>query len=134
MADRVQTFNVTTPAGTLTTAPLSTPLAFTQGVVTGIQVLVPPGPSGLMGFRFTHSGTVVIPYNYTDWIITDNDKIDWQLANKPTGSRWGLQSYNLDVYPHTIYITFLVDELAKSANYAPVEIIPIVPTLETLVG
>lgn len=133
MADRIQVFDVTTPAGTLSTAPLSTPLPFNQGIVTVVQVLVPPGPSGLVGFRFTHSGTVVIPYEYSDWIIADNDKIDWPVANKPTGGRWGLQSYNTDVYDHTLYISFLIDEILRPASVTQVEPIPIVQTMPQVV-
>ena len=58
----------------MSTAPILTRLDFAMGVVQRIEIVVPPGPSGLMGFRLRHSGRTVIPYNNYNWIIADNDK------------------------------------------------------------
>lgn len=110
MASRIETFDVTIPAATAIATPQSTALPFNEGVVQRLEIRVPPGPSGLMGFRITHSGEVVIPNNRDNWIITDDEKIPWDLDDYPVGSAWGITAYNTDIYPHTVYLRFLVIE------------------------
>lgn len=126
MADRIETFDVTIPRGTAIASPLVTPLQFNQGLVTQIEIVVPPGPSGLMGFRIRHSGEPVIPYNRDNWIIADNEPIKWPLSGFPIGAAWDIQGYNTDVYDHTLYLRFLVSETARNmAVYAT--LVPIAP-------
>lgn len=119
MAQRIETFDVTIPAGTLVAAPQVTALAFNIGVVQGIEIQVPPGPSGLVGFRIRHSGDTVIPYDRSKWIIADNDVIRWPLEGFPTGRAWSIEAYNTDVYAHTLYIRFLVSEIQRDTLARP---------------
>ena len=136
MASRIETFQPTVPAGTAIAAPFTTALQFNRAIVQRIEILVPPGPSGLVGFRIQHSGRTVIPYDTSQWIITDDEKIPWEVDNFPTGSAWGFQAYNLDIYDHTIYLRFLVIETTRSSlaivtpiqvtQAAPAEIEPLV--------
>lgn len=116
MAQRIESFTVLTPAGTLDTAPQTTALSFNDGVVQQIEILIPPGPSGLMGFRILHSGDVVIPYDRSKWIIADNEVIKWPLEGYPTGRAWAIRTYNLDAYSHTLYIRILVDETPRATS------------------
>jgi len=113
MASRVETFDVLIPASTPIATPQNTPLVFNDGVVQRMEILIPPGPSGLVGFRVTHSGDVVIPYNRSNWVIADDDTLKWDLENYPTGSAWGLTAYNTDVYMHTLYIRIFVTETMR---------------------
>lgn len=126
MADRIELFDVTVPAGTLEAAPQTTALPFNLGVVTDIEILVPPGPSGLVGFRIQHSQETVIPYNKSKWVIADDDTLRWPLSGFPVGSAWALQAYNRDVYPHTLYLRFLVNETGPRGPVT-VPIVPIAP-------
>lgn len=116
MAQRIESFSVLIPAGTLDTAPQTTALTFDIGIVNGIEILVPPGPSGLVGFRILHSGDVIIPYDRTKWIIADNEVIKWPLEGYPTGRAWGIRAYNLDAYAHTLYIRILVSENPRATS------------------
>lgn len=111
MAERVEMFEVTTPAATAVGAAISTSLPMDMGVTRKVEIIVPPGPSGLMGFRIAHSGQVVIPYSATTWIITDDEKLDWTLDGYPTGAAWSIVSYNTDIYDHTVYIRWFLDEI-----------------------
>jgi hypothetical protein len=113
MADRIERFEVLTPAGTTKSAPLTTSLSFADGIVERLEVLVPPGPRGFAGFKIRHSQQVIIPRTGTAWIVSDNFTHDWKLSNYPTGDKWSIQTHNTDVFDHTIYLTFHVNEIPK---------------------
>lgn len=110
MAERIEVFEVTVPAGTAISAPQNTSLSFLDGHVTKIEVRIPPGPSGLVGFRFVHSQQVIIPFSGTTWIVADDEKLEWPVEGYPTNDDWSVRAYNTDIYPHTLYIRFLVTE------------------------
>lgn len=111
MATRIEPFEVLTPANTAEASYLVTALPFQDGQVERVEILVPPGPSGLMGFKLAHSGQSVIPLSGSQWNIADNARFDWPLHSFPTGNAWELWTYNTDVFEHTIYIWFHVLEL-----------------------
>lgn len=111
MANRIEPFEVTIPANTAIASFQRTDLSMQDGRADKVQIRVPPGPSGLVGFKIAHSGQSVIPYFVDRWFITDNDKLDWDLANYPQGDAWQLWAYNLDVYAHTLYLWFHVTDL-----------------------
>lgn len=120
MAERVELFTVSVPAGTLSTAPISQSLSFNEGIVRKIGIRIPPGPSGLSGFRIGHSRQIVIPDDGVTWLVTDDEVIDWDLSGYPTGRAWYIEAYNTGKYSHNIYLRFLVDEIAsRSATYPP---------------
>lgn len=126
MSDRIEVFDVTIPAATLTTAPQTTNLSFNEGIVESIEILIPPGPSGLVGFRILHSQGVVIPYDSSKWIVADNEVVKWPIANFPTGSAWAITAYNTDVYDHTLYLRFLINETPRS-GIVRAQLVPIGP-------
>lgn len=113
MATRVEPFAVLTPAGTDASAYQVTSMAFQDGRVDRVEIIIPPGPSGLMGFKLAHSGQSVIPLSTDQWNIADGQRFDWPLRNFPTGNAWELWTYNTDVYDHTIYLWFHVTEVTE---------------------
>lgn len=127
MANRIEPFEVTVPAGTLKAAFLRTNLPMQDGRVDKIQIRIPPGLSGLVGFRFAHSGQSVIPYTGERWFITDDDKLDWEVERYPEGDAWQLWSYNTDVYDHTIYVWMHVTDAigAPVVTVTPLTIQPV---------
>jgi hypothetical protein len=127
MAHRIEPFEVVVPGGTDVASFQQTPLVFSDGRVDRLEIRIPPGPSGLVGFRVAHSGQSVIPYTGDRWFITDNDKLDWDLDNYPTGGAWELWAYNLDVYDHAIYLWFHITETiaASPPVVTPVVIEPL---------
>lgn len=124
MADRVEIFDVTIPAGTPIAAPLVTALPFSDGIVTKIIVTVPPGPSGFVGFKFTHMGGPVIPYTGTTFVVADDRIVEWDLTNMPSNSGWQLTAYNIDIFAHTLYLEILVNEI-PTPEAPPVALLPI---------
>lgn len=111
----VRSFQVTIPAGTTIDAPYTASVAFPPRLVEGVHWKVPPGPSGLMGWRLTMSGgTAVIPTG-GGWIITDNDSDTWQLAGQPDSGYWDVTGYNTDIYDHSVYLDFLLNPIPVAA-------------------
>lgn len=133
MAERIESPTVTVPAGTLSTAPLTTALTWQDGRAVRVEVKIPPGPSGLLGFAIGHSGTVLIPRTAGQWIVADDESLDWDLAGYPTGSKWFVRAYNNDIYDHTLYFRWHIDELS---TLVPQTVAPLVitPFAESVVG
>jgi len=129
VAQRIETPVVTVPAGTLATAPQTTALTLRDAVLQRIEVVIPPGPSGLMGFAFLHSGQQIIPFTTSQWIIADDDKLEWEVDQFPTGNKWSVKAYNTDVYPHSIYLRLHFQELTEKLQVAgaPILIMPVIP-------
>lgn len=107
MADEAWEFQVTIPAGTPKTAPVQVNTRFPARRVDEIRWTVPPGPSGLAGWRITMGGVQVVPANLGGWIVRDGDVSGHALSKLPTTGAWDVTGYNTGKYPHTLYITFL---------------------------
>lgn len=118
VAEEIREFAVTVPAGTTVAAPLTTPVTFPDRVVTAVSWRVPPGPSGRMGWALTSAGAPVIPIQSGAYIVTDNQADTWPLAGYLDSGNWAVTAYNTGVYPHTVYLTFLLD-LIGAVDLAP---------------
>lgn len=109
-AERLQTFTVLIPAGTTAAAPQRTALEFLDGNVTDIEILVPPGPSGFVGFQVDYGGEQVIPNRGDPRITTDDELVRWPIRGYPTGSQWECVAHNTDIYDHSLYFRFYLQE------------------------
>jgi hypothetical protein len=106
MASEIHTFACTIPAGTPASAPATFPLTMPQRVVTAVEVKVPPGPRGLMGFRLGSTGNQLIPAIVGSWLIVDNYDQVWPLENMIDSGSWEAFGYNTGNYPHTVTFVF----------------------------
>lgn len=124
MATRIELLEVLIPLQTLSTAPADFPLQFPEGVVDNLEILIPPGPSGLVGFQVLHGDQQVIPLTRGVFIITDNETLDWPLSGYPVGHAWAVRAFNNDRYDHTLYFRFLITDTGPvtGATVTPVEI------------
>jgi len=118
VAQEIRAAQATIPAGTPLAAPVTVSVAFPDRIVRAVRWRVPPGPGGLMGWQLTSDGVPVIPVVPGTWIIADNESDDWPLNGYPTAGNWQVTGYNTGVYPHTVYLTFLLD-LITPATVAP---------------
>lgn len=119
MAQEIREFAVTVPAGTAKAAPLVTNISFPQRDVVAVSWRVPPGPSGLLGWQLTSSGTPVIPIQQGTYMVTDNQADTWDLEGYLDSGNWQVTAYNTGIYPHTVYLTFLLNLPGSAA--APVQ-------------
>jgi len=115
MAREIWSFTLTIPPTTPSTNPVVLPTKLPQRRVDELQIIVPPGPSGLVGFAVLVGGVRVIPYLSDLWIITAGESINWPLEDQPTSGDWSVAGYNTGTVAHSIYFRFLVSLVTDPA-------------------
>lgn len=115
MATEIRQFTASIPAGTLAAAPLVVPMRFPARRVDGVEIIVPPGSSGLVGFALLNGTTQVIPYQSDSWIITAAEKIEWPIEGFVTSGDWSLRGYNTGTQAHSVYVRFLCSPIGTQA-------------------
>jgi hypothetical protein len=124
MADEVRQYTITVPAGTLDTAPLTFPMAMPPRQVEALQIVVPPGPSGFVGFAVLVGGGRVIPYQSDAWIVTAGENITWPLEHMPNSGAWSVLAYNTGAQDHSIYFRWLLKYLGAGAAAPGLDTLP----------
>jgi hypothetical protein len=112
MAQRVVPLTCVIPPNTAIAAPIHFPLVFASADVERIDVRIPPGPAGRVGFSINYGGGNFIPQGSGNWIIADDQYIQWPLDDAPNGGNWDIVCYNTDVLVHTLYFFFNVSNIA----------------------
>lgn len=133
MAREIRSYTCLVPAGTLDTAPATFDTSFPPRVVDGVQVIVPAGPSGLVGWRLLIGNAQAIPYLSDPWIITSGEIITWPLEDYPDSGTWSVQAYNTGINDHALYIRFLLS-LTGAATPKPAVIANDTLSLATING
>lgn len=123
----VYEFQVIIPAGTPKTALHVEQMAMPPRVVDRVEIHVPPGPNGVMGFQIGSSGQQIIPVNQGAFLVASDDSWSWDLDGMITSGAWQLLGYNTGIYDHAVFVRFLVSLVPLGQNTAPVE-----PTLAQL--
>lgn len=108
MATEIRAFTLSIPAGTTSAAPVVLDVSFPPRRVDGVQVVVPSGPSGLVGWCVMNSRVRVIPYQSDQWIITAGESISWPLERQVDSGSWQVAGYNTGLNAHSIYFRFLL--------------------------
>ena len=114
MAERILPFTVQTGVHITPQNPQFTNLKFASADVVQVDVMVPPGPSGFLGFYIGNGGGQVIPEGENIWITPDDVYLTFTMEGLPNNGNWQLVSYNLGNYTHTIYLYFHVNNLSVS--------------------
>ena len=123
-AVEVRSFAVTIPAGTPVDTPYTQDIFIPARILTGVHWKVPPGPSGLMGWRLTMSGgNAVIPTG-GGWIISDDADVTWALTDQPDSGYWEVTGYNTDIYDHTVYLDLLLDLVGQTITNPALVTVP----------
>lgn len=116
MAQEIRAFSITIPVGTTQGANWSVKMDMPPRTVRQIDIRVPPGPRGEMGFQIGASGVQIIPHNEGQYLVVDDETISWPLDNQIDSGGWELFGYNQGQYDHTVYIRFLVDPVTEQAT------------------
>ena len=114
MADRIEWFDIVIPANTPVNNLHVANLSFKQATVLEIDVIVPPGPAGNVGFYLTAGGSQALPRTPGSFIISDDQFFQWQTSNYINSGQWGMAGYNLDFQDHTIQVGFQLNEIVYS--------------------
>lgn len=112
MADEVRRFTATIPAGTPIAAPVTVDVSFPPRRVRTIDWRVPPGPTGVMGWRLSMGGVQVLPTRSDAWVIEDDHAETFVVDGYPDSGAWQVIGYNTGVNPHSVYLTFHLDQVA----------------------
>lgn len=124
MAREVYSYQVTIPAGTSPAVPFTGNTPTPTRTLTELEIVVPPGPAGLMGFAITMGGVNVLPVTPGTWVITDDERITWSLEGQPNSGAWQLTGYNTGVFDHTVYLRFLADLIDEGDQSSLLDTIP----------
>lgn len=106
MAREVYRFGVTVPHGTTQAAPQVTSLKMPDREVSRVEIKIPPGPHGLVGFQLASGGVQMIPINAGQFINADDETLGWNLEGFITTGAWQMIAYNLGAFDHTLEVRF----------------------------
>ncbi len=106
MSVELRAFDCLIPAGTAKTAPVAVSLAMPPRIVDRIEVRVPPGSNGAVGFALGSGAQPVLPYNPGAFVVVDDDHFDWPVTGQISSGAWQLIGYNTGQYDHTVYVRF----------------------------
>jgi hypothetical protein len=123
VATEVHQFACTIPAQTLIPNRLVFNLNFPPRIVDQIEVEVPPGPRGEVGFAIGQAGSPIFPYEQGTWIVADDKIFVWNLADANTSGAWQLFAYNTGAYNHVLYVRFLTRLPSDAAAVSAPELI-----------
>lgn len=106
MADEIRHSSVTVTAGTLKAAPQETDVSFPGGDVERLDIFIPAGNAGLLGFQISYAHTPVIPYNVGEFIVGEDERLRFDMERYGDSGSWQVRAYNLDVWDHILFIVF----------------------------
>ena len=134
MADWLEAFQVTIPAGVAPPGIVYTIRFSREGYIEEIEIIIPDGVNGVVGFQLMFAGTVVLPLNQQKYIVGNNEKITWRLFRKYTSGDWAVRAYNQGVFEHTLYLRFLVVDTLQVDSVRPVTSGSVGSQIMTLTG
>lgn len=116
MSQEIREYVATIPAGTPIATPVTIDIEFPARSVQQIDVRVPPGPKGCMGFQLGTGGMPVIPANLGQWIVADDEVFHWPLEGYWDSGSWDVFGYNTGTFPHSIYLTFQLNPITQPST------------------
>lgn len=126
MAVEIRAFANVIPPATAINSGFALDMSFPARIVNEIEIRVPPGPAGNVGFSIGSAGAPVIPANNGLWMITDDEVINWVLQDYINSGSWTFFGYNLGKYQHTIYVRFLLSLIGTADTSL---IVPVSPSV-----
>jgi hypothetical protein len=109
MAREVRHFTATIPANTPITDPATTNIGFSPRIVRTVDWIVPPGPSGVLGWQLAMGGVVVVPVLSDQWVVDDGNSGSFTLDGYPDSGAWQIRGYNTGAHPHSVFLTLHLD-------------------------
>lgn len=107
---------MTIPAGTPLDAPVTIDLDLDNWTVDQIDLEVPAGPTGLMGFYVANNNVQWIPRQPGTWLIWDDKQQSWPLDGQPNASGWQIVGYNTGTYDHLVTVRMHVTPPTAAAT------------------
>ena len=104
---------ITIPPGTQQNAPQTTNIDLGGVWCYSVEVEVPSGPHGVMGFRIQYAGTQVVPWGVGGgWLVVDDYEKTYPWGAE-VGSSLQVVGYNLGNFAHSVFLRFLATPIAS---------------------
>jgi hypothetical protein len=120
MAAFVYQYVATIPADTTEAAPYVVPVPLDGFALESIDLEVPAGAAGLVGFYIANNGVPTIPQGPSPWIIWDNHADTWFFTDQPNASGWAIVGYNTGFFAHTVTTRWHVNSALADGQPAAV--------------
>ena len=104
-------WDITVPALTLATAPLTQTLKLSYGIITKIDIKFPAGCHGLVNIRLLHEESPLIPNNKDTWLTGDNETVAIPEYFELTTTPYALKFVGMSpgtTYAHTISVRITI--------------------------
>lgn len=124
MAREVQRFSAVIPAGTAKASPVQINFPMPPRVIERIEIVVPPGPRGEVGFQLGSGPVQVIPTTPGQFVVTDNEIINWPLTDQFNSGAWSMLAYNTGTYNHSLEVRFHVNLVPAPVQFAGFQPLP----------
>ena len=115
MAERVLQQTCTFPKSTnliVHAADVTIALPFVDWDIEQIDLEVPAGPSGALGFYLANSGQQWLPRSPGEYFTFDDRTESFMPTGYPTGGGWALVGHNNGAYDHVVIVRFHVNPVA----------------------
>ena len=119
MAVQVQHFDCLIPAGTAIAAPVTVAMQLGVFTVRWVELDIPSGLTGAVGFYLAASSVQVLPFAKgptANWLILNDTDKHWDLEDQPDSGDWALVGYNLGRFDHNIYVTWGLDPVDRPGS------------------
>jgi hypothetical protein len=107
----VRAFSATIPAGTAKASPLTFDMSFPTRQVDRVDITIPPGNNGTVGFQIANAGVQMIPYNRGAFLVGNGQTLAVPLTGAVTSGSWQLIGYNTGQFDHTLYVIFYLSTI-----------------------
>lgn len=115
MAERVLQSTAVINAGTPFAAPMTVALPFDGWDIEQIDLEVPPGPTGALGFQLANNGRPWIPRSPGEWLTWDDHAESFIPTGYPSGGGWQVIGWNVGAYNHAVVVRFHVNPVEPPA-------------------
>lgn len=110
MTDRVYTTQLTVPAGTLQSAPVSQQVVLDDIQLDSVQVIIPDGHASLTGCAVVAGGNPVVPFTIGTFISGNGEAPEFSYGAQVGANQLTVIAFNTDVYPHTFYFRWRMSD------------------------
>lgn len=124
MAVEIYAFDVLIPSATPRNAPVTFDLSMPARTIQSVEIVVPPGAAGNVGFQFASGGIPMIPTNKGGFIIPTPPLVTWPLEDQITSGAWQMVAYNTGGYSHFLQVRFLAGLLPSQSGALTAPLLP----------
>lgn len=116
--------SITAPANTPIAAPVSITPVLETNHLCAIEIDVPDGHDRQTGIQFLNNGTVIIPFSQNGFIVANDHYFNIPFDDDVTQGDITVRAYNTDVFDHTFYVRFVIQNSASplAANVVSAQI------------